>query len=55
MKTEFKVRPHSVNAWTTGMGFEAEVTFRTEDIEDTAQIQTLFENTKLKWRLVIED
>lgn len=52
---EFDVRPHSINTWTTGLGFEAEVTFRTEDIEDTAQIQKLFENPKLKWKIVIEE
>lgn len=54
-KSKFEVRPHRINAWTSGMGFEAEVTFRTEDIEDTAQIQKLFENPKLKWKIVIED
>lgn len=54
-KAKFDIRPHSINAWTSGMGFEAEVTFRTEDIEDTAQIQRLFENPKLKWKIVIED
>jgi|WetSurMetagenome_2_1015567.scaffolds.fasta_scaffold2254589_1 hypothetical protein len=59
MKKEFKVKPATINGYSgISMGrrsFVAEIEVRTENLKDARELQELFGNETLKWKIVIED